>query len=377
MTENYKSSFVPAQGIYLLNHSVGRPPISTRRAWAEGFLEAWESAGEDVWPQWLESIDGFRNAIAQLLGGSSVDICPQTNLSSALTKILSGLSLPETRRTILYTEQDFPSIGFVLQQAVKNGYKIRAIPNGCNTLDPQIWEDYLCEDVGLVMVTHVHSNTSLQAPVAEICSLARSRGIVSVVDAAQSVGVVPINVKTWRADFVIGSCVKWLCGGPGAGFLWVDPELQTKCEPTDIGWFSHENPFEFDIHNFRYAKSALRFWGGTPSVQPYVTAANSIRLMHNIGIDNIRAHNVTLTNSIIEAVDEKVLVTPKAAEQRGGTVVLRYPENQQQSVCDRLKQAGVGFDIRPTGIRLSPHIYNDREDIGTVINALQFHTGSS
>lgn len=370
MADEYHSLFVPADGIYLLNHSVGRPPVTTREAWEEGFLHAWQTAGEEVWPRWLEAIEGFRSIVGTLLDGAGADVCPQVNLSSALTKILSGLALPPQKRTLLYTEQDFPSIGFVLQQAQKLGYKLRAIPDTEDALDPQTWKEQLSADVGLVMITHVHSNTSRQVPVRDICALARERDIISVVDVAQSVGVVPVSVRSWRPDFLIGSSVKWLCGGPGAAFLWVDPDIQKACEPTDVGWFSHENPFEFDIHNFRYAKGALRFWGGTPSVQPYVTAANSIRLLLDIGIETIRAHNIALTGNIIDACDAKVVVTPTVAEQRGGTVVLSYPDRHQAELCERLRAGAVGFDVRPTGIRLSPHIYTTPEQIGAVIDIL-------
>ena len=370
MSESYKESFVPAQGIYLLNHSVGRPPVTTRETWIEGFIDPWEQGGEEVWPRWLESIDHFRAALAELLNSDVASICPQANLSSALTKILQSFRLPEKKRVLLYTEQDFPSIAFVLQQAARNGFVLRHIPADADTLDPIVWSDYLTPDVGLVLVTHVHSNTGRQVPVAGISAMARERGVLSVVDIAQSVGVVPIDLKNWQADFVIGSCVKWLCGGPGAGFLWVAPERVGECEPVDVGWFSHESPFEFDMHNFRYAADALRFWGGTPSVQPYVTAANSIRLLNRIGLATIRAHNLALTQLIIDAVDSNTLVTPLEPQCRGGTVVLNYAAGEQNQVCARLREAGVLFDERPTGIRLSPHIYNDAEEIAVVLSLL-------
>jgi len=370
MTESYKESFVPARGIYLLNHSVGRPPVTTREAWIDSFIDPWEQGGEEVWPCWLEVIDGFRAALAQLLNSAAGNFCPQVNLSSALTKILQSFSLPEQRQTLLYTEQDFPSIAFVLQQAAKNGFVLRAIPAGADTLDPAVWSAYLTPDVGLVLLTHVHSNTGRQIPVAEISAMAREREVLSVVDIAQSVGVVPIDLKSWQADFVIGSCVKWLCGGPGAGFLWVAPERVGECEPVDVGWFSHESPFEFDMHNFRYAADALRFWGGTPSVQPYATAASSIRLLSRIGLTTIREHNLALTQLIIDAVDSNTLVTPVEPQCRGGTVVLNYAADEQNQVCARLREAGVLFDERPTGIRLSPHIYNDAEEIAVVLSLL-------
>ena len=370
MTDNHQALFVPTTGIYLLNHSVGRPPVTARQAWVDGFFDPWENAGAEVWPGWLEAIEGFRAALADLLGDVPSNFCPQVNLSSALTKILSSLPRPEARRTIVYTEHDFPSIAFVLQQAERAGYRLRALPQSLDTLDADAWDAYLTDDVGLALITHVHSNTGRQVPVADICARARRRDIVTVVDIAQSVGVVPIDLDQWGADFVIGSCVKWLCGGPGAGFLWVGPERVAECEPTDVGWFSHQNPFEFDMHNFRYAADALRFWGGTPSVQPYVTAAHSIRLLDGIGIETVRAHNLALTAQIIDAVDPEVLVTPGEPGQRGGTVVLKYAAEQQEAVCARLRRRSVEFDQRPTGIRLSPHIYTAPEDIRNLVELL-------
>lgn len=366
MRNSHSELFVPSEGIYLLNHSVGRPPNSTRSALFEGFLVPWESAGENVWEHWLIAIDEFREALAELLNGHKSDFCPQVNLSSALTKIIASLAPSESKPTILYTEQEFPSIAFVLQQAVKQGYQLKMLPNHLDTLDAAVWSEHLSADVAIVLLTQVYSNSGQQLPIREICAQAHKRDIITVVDVAQSAGVVPIDLTVWQADFVIGSCVKWLCGGPGAGFLWVAPGRLASCRPTDVGWFSHQDPFEFDSRSFRYADDALRFWGGTPSVAPFITAANSIRLITQIGIAQIRAHNLRLTEKIINATDANQRVTPSRPEQRGGTVVLHYPAQKTPLVCARLRHAGIHFDLRQLGIRLSPHIYNSDQEIETL-----------
>ncbi|QXP36821.1 aminotransferase class V-fold PLP-dependent enzyme [Shewanella algae] len=119
----------------------------------------------------------------------------------------------------------------------------------------------LGEDVALAFITHAISETGQLQSVSEICALARSLGVMTVVDIAQSLGVIPIDLGQWQADAVLGSCVKWCCAGPGAAFLWLSDRLAQTLEPVDLGWFSHEAPFEFDIHDFRYAKGAKRFWG--------------------------------------------------------------------------------------------------------------------
>lgn len=219
------------------------------------------------------------------------------------------------------------------------------------------------------LVTQVYSNTSQRLPVKEITALAREREILSIVDICQAVGVVPIDLQAWQADFIVGSCVKWLCGGPGAAFLWVDPAVLRSCEPVDVGWFSHENPFEFDIGNFRYADSALRFWGGTPSVAPYVMAANSIEVLCDIGIARIWQHNQALIDSVLDALSPECIVTARETAKRGGTLIVNFGESQP-AVEEKLQLAQVRFDARSTGLRLSPHIYNTREQMKTVLKCM-------
>ena len=253
--------------------------------------------------------------------------------------------------------------------AGRAGFRLRCIPDTADFGSLECWESTLDDDCCLALVTHVHSNTSRQVPVADICRLAREREVMTVVDVAQSAGIVPVDTLAWDADFIVGSCVKFLCGGPGAGFLWVSDRVLHECRPTDVGWFSHADPFEFDIHEFRYAESALRFWGGTPAVLPYSVAANSLETMLDIGIKRIRAHSVELTQTLVNSVPRKCLFTPARPASRGGTVVLDFGE-QQSAAAQALTEAGVHFDVRRTGMRLSPHVYTSREEIETVISCL-------
>jgi selenocysteine lyase/cysteine desulfurase len=259
------------------------------------------------------------------------------------------------------TEDAFPSLGYVCQ---KLGLHVRYIGRSEATTDPGVWAEHLT-DVDLVLITHVHSNTGQLIPAAEITGLARDRGITSIVDVAQSVGVIPIDLGAWDADVVVGSCVKWLCGGPGAGWLWAHPDLIDRCEPVDVGWFSHEDPFEFDIHQFRYASDALRFWGGTPAVVAPAIAARSIELIDEIGVDQIRRHNLEMTDRLVEGLGA-LLVSPLAHHRRSGTIIVD-PASATEAVGRALRDAGIAVDHRPSGFRLSPHIYTSSADIDATI----------
>jgi|TARA_B110000046_G_C12988988_1_gene396982 kynureninase len=354
------------QGIYLLSHSVGLPLPNAERAAAKAFWTPWETGNGDIWQHWLGTIEAFRAELALLLNSNIGNICPQSSLSSAVGKVIYSLDLAADKKVILLSEEDFPSIAFALQKGVSSGYTLKFIDAGADTSDMTIWRSQMTEDVGLVLVTHVQSNNGRQLPVQQITDLARSRQILSLVDVAQSVGILPINLAQWQADFVVGSCVKWIGGGPGAAFLWVDSPMIEHCQPQSVGWFSHQDPFEFDIHHFRYADDALRFWGGTPTVYPFAVAANSVQAINAIGVNNIRQNNLELSDQIIQAVPSEALISPVQEDLRGGTLVLDFGR-RQDAVMRRLINLNVHFDCRVKGMRLSPHTCNNEDQIGALI----------
>jgi kynureninase len=370
----HKQDFLLPDGAYLLSHSVGCLPRAAREA-ADRFFELWGTQGGEAWDGWLASIGDFRQSLATLLSGEAAEFCPQANISSALSKILSSLPRRKGKTKLLLSELDFPSAGFALAQAERAGYTIEFIPADRDTSSLECWQQHLTPDTQMVLVTHVLYGNSRLNPVAEIIRCAQRHEVFTLVDVAQSVGVVPIDLREWNADFVVGSSIKWLCGGPGAGFLWANPDSVERFEPVDVGWFSHEDPFEFRIQSFRYADDARRFWGGTPSVLPYVVARASIDLINSIGVANVRAHNQTLTERLVRAALERGLTlrTPQEPARRGGTVCVAFPDPQR--VYQQLKEAKIFVDVRPSyGVRFSPHIYNDAEEIDRAIASFEAAT---
>ena len=356
-----------AQGIYLLSHSVGLPLPGVQEAAQRAFWTPWQVGNGDIWQYWLAAVELFRYQLALLLNTQLGNICPQSSLSSAVGKVIYSLDLAADKKVILLSEEDFPSIAFALQKGASLGYTLKFIDAGADTADMAVWRSYMTKDVGMVLVTHVQSNNGRQLPVQQITELARSRDILSLVDVAQSVGILPINLMQWQADFVVGSCVKWVGGGPGAGFLWVDPAIIERCQPQSVGWFSHQDPFEFDIHHFRYANDALRFWGGTPTVYPFAVAANSIEAINHVGVETLRRNNLKLCDQIIQTLPSEVIISPITEDLRGGTLVLNFGR-QQDAVMDRLASHNVHFDCRVKGMRLSPHTCNNEQQIDTLIS---------
>jgi kynureninase len=355
---------VPGPGAYALTHSVGCLPKRSAGALQANFLQPWAVQGGDAWPAWLAAIDGFRASLADLLGGSPAEHCPQANLSSGLAKLLPALPVAKNRTVLLAAEDSFPSLAFVLERAGRHGFDVRLIPRARDPSELTTWADALAADVAVALVTHVHSNTGAVAPAAMIAALCRDRGIHCVLDVAQSAGILPLSIPELGADVVLGSCIKWLCGGPGAGFMWIDPALVQRLEPPDVGWFSHLDPFEFDVHSFKYAADARRFWGGTPSVLPYVIAAESIRVMTEIGVPAIRAHNLAL----LDIFRSELPIAWRGGivlERIGGTLCLPLRESRV-AIGNALKANGVRVDYRGSVVRLSFHVYNTAAEAANI-----------
>ncbi len=352
--------FVDHDGTYLLSHSIGLP-MRRSQVVATEYFDTWAHHTADAWPRWLDGIEGFRGVLASLLGTRARSICPQSNVSSGLTKILDSVRHGFDRPSVLISDDAFPSLGFVCE---RSDYDVRFVPDGVDISDPTVWREYLA-GVDVAVITHVHSNTGECLPVPEIVAVAHEMGVITVVDVAQSAGVIPINLAEWGADALVGSCVKWLSGGPGAGWLWVGDTLIDRCRPTDVGWFSHEAPFEFDIHDYRDAPDALRFWGGSPTVLPFLIAAHSVATIDAIGVDTIREHNLALTDHLVAEMGDRV-TSPHTQERRSGTAIIRA----DASVVDDLAAHGVGVDHRADGIRVSPHVHTTIEDLDQLIDLL-------
>lgn len=361
---------IPA-GAYLLSHSVGCLPKTAETVLHLDYLTPWAKTGGDAWPKWLSIIDDFCAHLGQLFNIEPEDICPQSNLSSALTKYLTAVDIKPNKNKVLMHHSAFPSMGFVAKALESYGYQLELIGSEYCSTSLQGWKTGLGDDVAAVVITHVHSNTGCVSPVEEIARLANSYNAKVIVDVAQSAGVIPIDLSAWQVDMVMGSCVKWLCSGPGAGFMWLNPAKVNQLKPCDVGWFSHQNPFEFDIEHFEFAQGAKRFWGGTPNIAPYAIAKVAIKTINTIGVDLIYQHSKHLQQIVLEAV-KPYLLESIDLNRVGGTLCLSFAKQDVDRLQVLFERHQIFFDRRKNTLRLSFHIYNDESHahlVGDLITA--------
>jgi len=192
-----------------------------------------------------------------------------------------------------------------------------------------------------------------------------------VLDVYQAAGSVPINLEAWEADFAVGGSVKWLCGGPGAGYLYVRPDLATRLQPGIVGWAAHAQPFEFATGPVRYAGPPERFQSGTPNVPALYAARAGYEIIAAIGVSAIRERSLSLTRRLIDAALAAGyrLNTPLDDCERGGTVILDVPN--AGAVADELIRRNVIVDYRPgAGIRIAPHFYNTEAEVDHAMETL-------
>ena len=363
-----KEKFHFPQKHYFLSHSVGAQPRSYDAALADGYGNAWRTEQVDPWGKWFSAIDRFREGLAPIIGADPQEICPQSNVSSGITKALFSLPERKGRRKIVLTEDDFPTVGFALAQAQRLGYEIEFLPGGEHLSDPEAWAPAFQDDVQLLLTTHVFSNTSVLSPCAEITARARHAGVYSILDIAQAAGAVPVDLKRWAPDFAVGTSLKYLCAGTGAAFLWVNPETADQCEPMDVGWFSHADPFEMDIRHFEYADGAARFTGGTPSVAPFAGAAAGHAIINAHGVDTIYAYNQRLLSQLFASLPQDCFLSTTRQGARGSAALIRVSDFDGATAA--LRAASISHDSRKGAVRISVHLYNDEDDIGALVKAI-------
>jgi kynureninase len=266
------------------------------------------------------------------------------------------------RNRVVYEEGNFPSVRYLYQAQPE--LEVVVVP------DDRAIVEAIDERTLLVPITHVLFKTAEIQDVEAIVRRAHEVGAHVVLDAYQSVGIVPLDVSALEVDFAVGGSVKWLCGGPGNGWLYVRPDLAARLEPTLVGWQAHARPFEFEPE-LEYAHGSARFLTGTPNVPALYAATAGYDLVEEIGVSRIRENSVRQTALLIELLEHAGfdVASPREPSRRGGTVTVRTPEFA--AVHKELGERGILCDFRPdAGVRLGPHYYNTDDELRHVVDQI-------
>ena len=361
---DYRSEFpILERTTYLINHSLAAMPQRAEERLAE-YARTWKERGIRAWGEgWWSLPTSVGDQVGRIVGAPPGSTVMHQNVAVAEAVVLSCFfPIDPGRNRVVYERGNFPSVRYLYQA------------------QPEL-EVVVCEDDGaivealdertlLVPISHVLFKTGEIQAVEPIVRRAHEVGAHVILDCYQSAGIVPLDVVALGVDFAVGGSVKWLCGGPGNGWLYVRPDLAERLEPTFTGWQAHELPFGFE-EEMRYAPGAARFLTGTPNVPAHYAATAGYDLIEEVGIERIRANSLRQTQLLIDLADAAgyEVRSPREPARRGGTVTIDVPGFA--AVHRELTAREILCDFRPdAGIRLGPHYYNTDGELRFVIEQI-------
>jgi len=338
------------------------------------YAEMWATRGVRAWAEgWWDMPVTVGNELAPIFGAPRDTVVMHQNVSICQSLILSCFEPTPKRNKIVYSELNFPSVMYVYEAHAREGkLRIETVPSDDGiTIELDRFLEAIDEETLLVPFSHVLFKSGFLQNAKAITDRAHEVGAMVVLDAYQSAGTVPFNVEELDVDFATGGSVKWLCGGPGAGYLYVRPDLQEKLEPKTTGWMAHEEPFAFETE-LRYASGIRRFLHGSPAIPALYAAQSGYRIINEIGLEAIREKSVGQTTRLAALAEEAgfIVTSPKSAADRGGTITVGHDE--AAAITRELIRREFIVDYRPgAGVRISPHFYNTDEEIELVIREMK------
>ena len=361
---------------YLISHSLGAMP---RRAYErlQAYADTWATRGVRAWAEgWWDMPLTVGDEVGRIIGAEAGTVVMHQNVSVCQSVILSCFdATPETRRNkIVYSELEFPSVMYVYEAHARGGrFRVQKVKSEDGVTAPlEATLAAIDEETLLVPVSHVLFKSASLQDARAITRRAHEVGALVVLDTYQSAGTVPFSVKDLDVDFATGGSVKWLCGGPGAGYLYVAPRLRPRLEPKVTGWMAHAAPFSFEDGPIAYAEGAARFLHGSPAVPALYAAESGYQIVNEIGVERIRAKNVRQTQRLIELAESAGLrvTSPRDPERRGGTVTVAV--EHAPAVTRELIRREIIVDYRPgAGVRISPHFYTKDEELDLVVGEMR------
>jgi kynureninase len=368
--EHWRGEFpILESTVYMISNSLGAMPRRTADSLAE-YARTWATRGVRAWEErWWEMAREVGDKVGAVIGAPGGSVSMHESVTTAAMVALGCVQPRPGRNRIVCLAADFPSTIYLYRAQEALGFELRIVPADSDftvPLDRVI--DAIDDRTAFVSFSHVLFKTSYIMDAAPIVARAQERGALVMLDGYQSAGIIPVDVTTLGVDFFVGGCLKWLCGGPGAAFLYTRPDRLRTLEPRFTGWFSHRSPFAFDTGPVDPRGDAMRMMNGTPSIPAYYAALPGLEIIAQVGVDCIRARSKQMTARVFELADRHGFpsIATRDPERLAGTVAVNPPE--ALLVSRALKARDFVVDFRPgVGIRISPHFYNTMDEIDRLL----------
>lgn len=350
---------------YLVSHSLGAMPRAVA-AELQAYADTWATRGVRAWAEgWWQMPVTLGNLLGSIIGAAPGSVVMHQNVSVCQSLVLSCFDFDGPRNKIVYEDLNFPSVMYIYEAQRTRGARVHMVPSEDGMRVPlERMLEAIDERTLLVPLSHVIFKSGYIQDVQAITRRAHEVGALVVADLYQSTGNVPVDVSAWDVDFATGGSVKWLCGGPGAGYLYVAPRLHAKLEPRMTGWMAHARPFAFEPGPIEYAPDVTRFLHGSPAIPALYAARAGYEIVSKLGVPRIREKALRQGRLVWEAAQERGLEprSPSNPAERSSMMILDVPAGE--AVARELIRREILVDHRPgAGIRLSAHFYTSDEDL--------------
>jgi selenocysteine lyase/cysteine desulfurase len=361
--------------IPLLAHTIplnncSQAPLSTvTRAAADRFLDQWNAQGMD-WDTWIAEVELSRRAFAALINADPGEVAVVSSVSHAASAVATSLRFDGNRNVVVASGAEFPTVGHVWLAQEPRGASVRWVPVRDGAVPLESYAAAIDDRTAIVSAAHAYYQNGALQDIAAIARLARERGALSFVDAYQSLGVIPIDVRTTPVDFLASGTLKYLMGTPGIAFLYVRRDIIERFEPLITGWFGRTNPYAFDAAQLDWSAHASRFDAGTPPLLPAYISRAAMEWLHGIGLDAIHEYTQALTRHLIAGAFGRGLTLHGpglAAPKTPSTAILCDDAHGAEAA---LRARGIIGSARGPAIRLAPHFYNTPTEIDHALDVL-------
>jgi len=320
------------------------------------------------------ALEDARSEAAKLIGADVDEIALMSSTTEALCAIAWSLDF-KRGDNVVTTDMEFPSVVYPWMRIGKEkGVEVRSARNKDGIVEVADLEKLVDDRTKVLAISHVEYASGLRFNLKELHQLTSEHGALLVVDAIQSLGVVPVNVKDEGVDILASGSYKWLLGPFGASILFMRRDIYEKLDPPFVGWRSTEEPFEFKPTKLTYAKTAKKFEYSASNYASMTALAESIKYLQRISIKKIYNYVLKLTGNLMQSLSnlrEVRIITPREKERRAGIITVRFKKADYMEVAKKLGEKGVVVSPRFESVRMSPHVYNTEEDMSKASEELK------
>ncbi|HTQ59695.1 MAG TPA: aminotransferase class V-fold PLP-dependent enzyme [Candidatus Solibacter sp.] len=354
---------------YMISNSLGAMPRGVYEG-MRSYADSWGERGVRAWEEgWWDMAVGVGDKIAPLIGAGHGEISLHQNVTLIQAVISSCFDFRGPRNRVVMTDLEFPSIQYFYHEQRRNGARVELVPSSDSVrFDLDKFLAAIDESTLLVPISQVLFRSAYIVDARAIIEKAHRVGAHVILDVFQATGTIPVDVRGLGADFAVGGVLKWLCGGPGVGYLYVREDLRSKLRPAITGWIAHRRPFAFETGAIDAREDSFRYLNGTPHIPALYACQPGLEILNNAGISAIRDKSMRMTARLFEGAKAHGwrVNTPENPAERAGTISVDCPHAAE--VCRELLAREILVDYRPkAGVRLSPHFYNREEECDLAI----------